>query len=66
MRKNATKLVDEYIAHERGVLQTIERQNCSCQINLSKIQTLMVRRILIIKGLGTYKYPLDATLMSLT
>jgi hypothetical protein len=27
--KNATKLVDEYIAHECVVLQTVERQNCS-------------------------------------
>jgi hypothetical protein len=25
----------------------------------------MVRQLLIIKGLGTYKYPLDATLMGL-
>jgi hypothetical protein len=29
MRKNTTKLVDESIAHECGVLQTIERRNCS-------------------------------------
>jgi hypothetical protein len=29
MRKNATKLADEYIAHKCGVLQTIEWQNCS-------------------------------------
>jgi hypothetical protein len=35
-RKNATKLTDESIAHECGVLQTVERQNCSWQINLSK------------------------------
>jgi hypothetical protein len=51
--KNATKLADECINHECGALQTVEQQNCSSQINLRKSQTLMVRRLLILKGLGT-------------
>jgi hypothetical protein len=28
IEKNATKLTDEWLTHECGVLQTIERQNC--------------------------------------
>jgi uncharacterized protein YhhL (DUF1145 family) len=32
-------------------------------INLSKIRTLMVWWLLIIKDIETFKYPLDATLL---
>jgi hypothetical protein len=60
---NATKLADEYISHECGVLQAIKRRNCSEQINLSKTQTPIAWQLLIIKDLGMCKYPLDATLM---
>jgi hypothetical protein len=65
-RKNATKLTDECIAYECEVLQTVERQNCSWEIYLSKIQTLMVRQLLNLKALGTCRYALDATLMGYT
>jgi hypothetical protein len=41
-RKKATKLADECIAHECGVLQTVEWQNCSWQINLSKTPLMSV------------------------
>jgi hypothetical protein len=44
-RKNITKLADECIAHEYGVLQTVERQNCSWQINLTK--TCLISRWLL-------------------
>ena len=49
--------------HGVGVSQTDERQNCITQINISNSQSLMVQRLLIIRGLGTSKDTLDATLM---
>jgi hypothetical protein len=40
-----------------GFYKLLSGETVSFQINLSKPQTLMVQRLLIIKGLGTCKYP---------
>jgi hypothetical protein len=57
-RKNATKLANEYIAHECGVLQIVERQNYSCQINLSKTPNSNDRMATDYKGSRNMHVPL--------